>query len=311
MGSGEFFVPSLVSNFSLYYHPLLSFSLNLPLDNAKKCCNMVSCYICMRRWEENVLFFSLSWGLTQINQKISYFSKKISENARKLGGGFVFSHCYLKYGFYGNPQVILDTMDISVKWPVGSKNHEVKCCYNSLIQNLQVCHYWFFFPCLTIWNLQPLLPKVWLTHGELMAPRRQWHSCTITLWVKQTHKWVNGMVGLDLSRRLGLHTSSLMLKGKSVEPAMYLLLLLATYPLLSHYLPSFLGNLLVIKHQWTGHRVSVPQPIGWWYQGSSDFSLDFVWLGFRQGTHLIVAGHHPLVVGSAPSTHLLWNHEEV
>lgn len=37
------------------------------------------------------------------------------------------------------------------------------------------------------------------------------------------------MVGLDLSRRLGLHTSSLMPKGKSVEPAMYLLLLLATY----------------------------------------------------------------------------------
>jgi hypothetical protein len=57
------------------------------------------------------------------------------------------------------------------------------------------------------------------------------------------------MVGLDLSRRLGLHTSSLMLKGKSVEPAMYLLLLLATYLLLSHYLPSFLGDLLAIKHQ--------------------------------------------------------------
>ncbi len=199
-------------------------------------------------------------------------------------------------------------MDISVKWPVGSKNHEVKCCYNSLIQNLQVCHYWFFFPCLTIWNLQPLLPRVWLTHGELMAPRRQWHSCTITLWVKQTHKWANGMVGLDLSRRLGLHTSSLMPKGKSVEPAMYLLLLLATYLLLSHYLPSFLGNLLAIKHQWMGHRVSVPQPIGWWYQGSSDFALDFVLLSSRQGTRLIVAGHHPLVVGSAPSTHLLWNH---
>jgi hypothetical protein len=87
--------------------------------------------------------------------------------------------------------------------------------------------------------------------------------------------------------------------------------LLATYLLLSHYLPSFLGNLLVIKHQWMGHRVSVPQPIGWWYQGSSDFSLDFMLFGFRQGTHLIVAGHHPLVVGSAPSTHLLWNHEEV
>jgi hypothetical protein len=57
------------------------------------------------------------------------------------------------------------------------------------------------------------------------------------------------MVDLDLSRRLGLHTSSLMPKGKSVEPAMYLLLLLATHLLLSHYLPSFLGDLLAIKHQ--------------------------------------------------------------
>ncbi len=90
--SSKKFQPILPSSFILI--------LESPFGQCQKCCNMFSRYIW---WEENAFFFSFRWGLTQINQKISYFSKKISENACKLGGGFVFSHCYLKYGFYGNP----------------------------------------------------------------------------------------------------------------------------------------------------------------------------------------------------------------
>lgn len=31
----------------------------------------------------------------------------------------------------------------------------------------------------------------------------------------------------------------------------------------------------------------------------------------RSGERVIVCAHHPLVEGSAPPTHLVWNHEEV
>ncbi len=60
-----------------------------------------------------------------------------------------------------------------MKWPVGSKNHEVKCCYNSLIQNLQVCHYWFFFSMSD--NLESPTPLTkglinsWRAHGTQEA----------------------------------------------------------------------------------------------------------------------------------------------
>ncbi|CAK9194490.1 unnamed protein product [Sphagnum troendelagicum] len=92
--------------------------------------------------------------------------------------------------------VILDTMDISVKWPVGSKNHE---------------------EAMTFMHNHPL--------GEANPQMSEW----------------NGGLGSE-------------------------------------------------QKTWLAHILSDAE---------------------RQGTHLIVAGHHPLVVGSAPSTHLLWNHEEV
>lgn len=93
--SSKKFQPILPSSFILF--------LESPFGQCQKMLQHVQLLHMHEKMGRECLFFSLSSGLTQINQKISYFSKKISENARKLGGGFVFSHCYLKYGFYGNP----------------------------------------------------------------------------------------------------------------------------------------------------------------------------------------------------------------